>query len=88
MPQDQGGKVTITVVEEDKETLLIQITDDGVGIDNALKQKKGDHHSKGMMLISERINLLNQIEPQPIRLNVQQNGEKGTTISIYIPIID
>ena len=88
MPQELGGKVTITIVKKDSDTLLIQIEDNGVGIDNSLKNKKGDHQSKGMMLISERINLLNQIEAVPIQLNVAQNGKKGTIISISIPILE
>lgn len=86
MPKEEGGKVTITISEINDETLSISIVDDGIGIDNSLSQKKDGHQSKGMVLTNERINLLNKIEAKAIQLNIKQNGEKGTEVSILIPI--
>ena len=86
MPKENGGKISIVITERSYDTLLIKIIDDGIGIENALKQKKENHQSKGMMLISERIKLLNQIEAKSIQLDIQQNGKSGTTVYISIPI--
>jgi LytS/YehU family sensor histidine kinase len=85
MPKEEGGKVTISIVENADDTLLIKITDDGVGIENSLAGKKDGHQSKGMSLTNERINLLNKIEAKAIQLHIKQNGKMGTTVTITIP---
>ncbi|WP_461486920.1 sensor histidine kinase, partial [Pedobacter sp.] len=54
MPKEEGGKVEITIQEANQETLLISITDDGIGIENSLASKKEGHQSKGMVLTNER----------------------------------
>ena len=66
--------------------LLIEIIDDGVGIENSLRNKKGQHQSKGMSLTNERINLLNQVEVNPVRIEIRQNGLSGTYVSVLIPL--
>ena len=86
MPKDEGGKIDIQIDLEDKDHLHIQIIDDGIGIDNSLKNKKGHHISKGMDLTRERINLLNQVEVNPIQMTIKQNGISGTFVSISIPL--
>ncbi|SMD17418.1 Two component regulator propeller [Pedobacter nyackensis] len=86
MPKEDGGNLNICIDLKDEDHLLIQIIDDGVGIDNSLKNKKGHHVSKGMNLTKERINLLNQVEPYPILLKIKQSGDSGTHVSILIPL--
>jgi ligand-binding sensor domain-containing protein len=85
MPKDEGGNLAIVISHHSADALLIQITDDGVGIDNSLRIKNEKHSSKGMSLTQERINLINQIEADPIQISINQNGISGTTISIIIP---
>jgi len=85
MPKEEGGTVAIHISEQNDETLLIRIIDDGVGIDNSLAAKKEGHQSKGMDLTSERINLLNKIEAKSIQLDIKQHGKTGTIVSISIP---
>lgn len=85
MPKEQGGKISIVIQHQDAAYLLIQIIDDGVGIDNSLRVKREKHESKGMSLTQERINLINQIEANPIQISIKQNGNSGTTISILVP---
>lgn len=85
MPKEEGGKISIVIQHQDAAYLLIQIIDDGVGIDNSLLIKKEKHESKGMSLTQERINLINQIEANPIQISIKQNGNSGTTISILVP---
>ncbi|WP_225869586.1 ligand-binding sensor domain-containing protein [Pedobacter psychroterrae] len=86
MPKDEGGKIDIHIDLGDKNHLLIQIIDDGIGIDNSMKNKKVHHFSKGMDLTRERINLLNQVEVNPIQMKIKQNGASGTFVSIAIPL--
>jgi ligand-binding sensor domain-containing protein len=86
MPKEEGGKLQILIDPIDGNYLLIQIVDDGVGINNSYENKAFNHHeSKGMSLTQERINLLNQIEANPIHISIKQNGKSGTTVSIKIP---
>jgi sensor histidine kinase YesM/streptogramin lyase len=85
MPKEEGGNLAIVIRHHSADALLIQITDDGVGIDNSLRIKDQKHNSKGMSLTQERVNLINQIESDPIQISIIQNGNSGTTISIVIP---
>ena len=85
MPKEEGGHISLIIDSHGDDALLIKIIDDGVGIDNSLRNRKEKHASKGMNLTQERINLLNQIEANPIQINIVQNGNSGTIISIIIP---
>ncbi|WP_113635654.1 sensor histidine kinase [Nubsella zeaxanthinifaciens] len=86
MPKEEGGNISLEIKATAKDTLLISITDDGVGIDNSLAEKKQGHNSKGMDLTKERINLLNKIEAKPIHLDIKQNGKTGTTVTLELPL--
>lgn len=86
MPKEDGGNLHIHIDLKGNDYLVIEIIDDGIGIDNSLKNKKGHHISKGMALTRERINLLNQIESKQIQIDVKQNGISGTLVSILIPL--
>nr|WP_225872611.1 histidine kinase [Pedobacter frigoris] len=86
MPKEEGGKIDIQINLTGNDHLLINIIDDGIGIENSLRDKKGEHVSKGMDLTKERINLLNQVEANPIQMQIRQNGKSGTFVSISIPL--
>ncbi|MCZ4245782.1 ligand-binding sensor domain-containing protein [Pedobacter punctiformis] len=86
MPKETGGEIQINMRLEKETHLNIEIIDDGIGIDNSLKNKKETHISKGMQLTQERLNLLGQIEAKPIHLSVKQNAVNGTTVFISIPL--
>ena len=85
MPKEEGGHLTINIWQQDENYLLIEIIDNGIGIENSLHLKKDTYQSKGMGLTHNRIKLLNKIEAKAIQLNVQQNGKTGTKVSIRIP---
>lgn len=85
MPKEEGGHLTINIWQQDENYLLIEIIDNGIGIENSLHLKKDTYQSKGMELTHNRIKLLNKIEAKAIQLNVKQNGKTGTTVSIRIP---
>ncbi|WP_316803051.1 two-component regulator propeller domain-containing protein [Pedobacter nototheniae] len=86
MPKETGGEIQIKMRIESETHLNIEIIDDGIGIDNSLKDKKETHISKGMQLTQERLNLLGQIGAKPIHLSVKQNAVNGTTVFISIPL--
>jgi ligand-binding sensor domain-containing protein len=86
MPKEEGGNLRIEMIlEKESHTLSIRIIDDGVGIENSMRTKDGTHVSKGMSLTEERINLLNQIESSNIAIEIQQNGNSGTIVTVTIP---
>lgn len=86
MPKETGGEIQINIKIKDNDYLNIEIIDDGIGIDNSLKNKSGTHVSKGMQLTRERLNLLGQIAAKPIHLTVKQMTTNGTIVSIAIPL--
>ncbi|MCF8420235.1 MAG: histidine kinase [Melioribacteraceae bacterium] len=77
-------------------SLIIKITDNGVGIKEAMKHKseglfeKDDHISKGIQIVEERLRLLSTKMhiPQPIMfedLNDGNSNSQGTEIIISLP---
>ena len=71
-------------------SLIIRITDNGIGIDQAKKNKKEDHISKGIQIIEERLRLLSaRLElPQPIMfedLSSLDSDSHGTEVIISLP---
>lgn len=71
-------------------SLVIRVTDNGVGINEAKKSKKEDHISKGIQIIEERLRLLSaRMEiPKPIMfedLNSVNSNLHGTEIIISLP---
>ncbi|WP_158275202.1 two-component regulator propeller domain-containing protein [Pedobacter sp. HMWF019] len=86
MPMDNGGELKIIIEREEELGLTISIIDNGIGINNSLKNKRTEHVSKGMSLTQERVNLLNKIEANPIQILVRQNGISGTSVVISIPL--
>ncbi len=71
-------------------SLIIRITDNGIGILQASKNKKEDHISKGIQIIEERLRLLSSKMqlPQPIMfedLSSRDGNSHGTEIIISLP---
>ncbi len=91
------GLLTVSFTFEDVDidsvisrSLIIRVTDNGIGIQEAKKHKKDDHISKGIQIIEERLRLLSakmQL-PQPIMfedLNSRNNNSHGTEVIISLP---
>jgi len=80
-------------VEVDKlkfKSLIIKITDNGIGINKAEQHKKEDHISKGIQIIEERLKLLSakMKMPQPIMfedLSNRNDKSHGTEVIISLP---
>lgn len=91
------GFLTISFFFEDVEidtifykSLIIKVTDNGIGINEAKKNKKEDHISKGIQIIEERLKLLStKMEiPKPIMfedLSSSNSHSHGTEIIISLP---
>lgn len=71
-------------------SLIIKITDNGIGINQAQKNKNEDHISKGIQIIEERLRLLStkmQL-PKPIMfedLSSRNDNSHGTEVIISLP---
>ncbi len=81
----------IDINEVISQALIIKISDNGIGINEAKKHKKGDHISKGIEIIEERLRLLStKMElPKPIMfedLSNRSNDSHGTEVIISLPI--
>ncbi len=88
------GKIEVNVKLE-LNSLVFEVVDNGVGIDNSLNLKDsfdGDHESKGMMITENRIELLRQVNGEklmiigPFQINDGKGGVVGTKVLIKIPI--
>jgi len=92
------GLLTISFSFEDvnidsiiSRSLIINITDNGIGINTAKKNKKEDHISKGIQIIEERLKLLStKMElPKPIMLDDLSHRNpnfQGTEVIISLPL--
>ena len=97
LPMDRKGHIAIKVQLQDRK-LIIDINDNGIGIDNSLKIKqeksqyngKQKHVSKGMKLIKGRIDLVSKLSNKqclidgPKQIYDKDNNVSGTTVSIII----
>ena len=89
MPSTLNGELVIDFKELDN-SLLITITDNGIGIENSRALKQHDtHKSHGMGLIIKRIAALSHFVPQPITINMSpafdNNKNPGNKIILLIP---
>ncbi len=70
--------------------LRIRITDNGIGIANAIRKRNSEHISRGMSIIEERLKLLSMKMEIPKPIVIDDLGEKtidssGTEIIISLP---
>ena len=92
LPSNQTGNIFIDVkVRKDK--LVIDIIDNGIGIEKSLalkRNKKQGHISKGMELTKTRVDLVSKISNKrcfvdgPKQIYDEHNNVKGTSVSITI----
>ena len=67
----------------EKEMVLLEVRDDGVGFDVAAVNRSYDQRgSLGMVNLRERTELVNGV------LNIQSSAGKGTRVQVYIPLTE
>ena len=96
LPLEVKGHIAINIFEELGE-IIFEVIDDGVGIDNTLKNKKaqieGDHESKGMEITNRRIELLRKLTGEnlliigPFQVNDKDGNALGTKVIIKMGVI-
>ena len=91
------GLITISFYFEDVDidaiicrSLIIKVTDNGIGIKEAKKNKKEDHISKGIQIIEERLRLLSTKMQLPTPIMFEDLGNfssnsQGTEVIISLP---
>jgi two-component system sensor histidine kinase YesM len=94
LPKDEGGKIALEISLEDSEALLIQIIDDGVGMnesevhelnENIQNQlSEGGAHQLGMKNVHERVQSL---FGKSYGITINSIPHVGTSVQIRIPII-
>ncbi|TNF47957.1 MAG: hypothetical protein EP305_06580 [Bacteroidetes bacterium] len=92
--EDKKGEIKVEIHEQDRQ-LIIRITDNGVGIENSIRQKQdieGDHKSQGMEITSKRIELLNHLSQNkfeiqgPFQMEDEYRSIKGTGVILKISL--
>ena len=94
MHKDEGGTVNVAVQQPQEDLLRVEITDDGIG-----RQQAADYKSKsatknksfGMKLTADRIALINQLYHTQTHVDVvdltdEQGHPNGTKVIVNIPI--
>lgn len=89
MPSAIPGEIVVALKEE-QESLIISITDNGIGVANSKRlQQDSLHKSHGTVLIQKRIIALNHFSKQPITIHMMsafdQATNPGNTTTISIP---
>ncbi len=96
MPSGRDGFIklsfnfeNVTVDEKTFRFFTIRITDNGIGLTEAQKNKKDGHVSQGIKIIQERLILLSKERkmPEPIfeDLNLRNKDTQGTEVVLSIP---
>ncbi|MBL7913936.1 MAG: histidine kinase [Bacteroidia bacterium] len=81
MPSEKNGQVILNFRKMADGTVVIEIIDNGVGVELPLKEKKNGHQSKGMKLIQERLQLL---DPSSNAFFTIENASPGTRIRLQL----
>ncbi|MBL7701748.1 MAG: histidine kinase [Ferruginibacter sp.] len=89
MPLDEKGLLTIDVAAQNN-CLRVIIADNGIGIEKSKALRSGTKHkSKGMQLITERLELLGKLSKEPVTLAITASNpdaaNPGTKITLIIP---
>lgn len=71
--KDKKALLSISIVENSQKEIIIEVSDNGIGRDNAKKFQKKFHKSKGMLNVSNRIESLKAAELVNIKINITNN---------------
>jgi LytS/YehU family sensor histidine kinase len=94
MHKKNGGVINIAVTQSTEQSLLIEISDNGVGRQVAATYKSKSatrQKSFGMKMTSERISIINQLYKMEADIEIKDikddfDNTAGTKVSIKIPV--
>jgi hypothetical protein len=94
MPLPMGGETVIKVKPLDNDSYSVEISDNGIGIENSWALKRtgpNEHNSKGMEITIERLELWCRKIGGRFSFDIQQmhkpNGDSaGTCVSLTLPL--
>ena len=86
--KNEKGKISVKYTLQNKETMIVQVIDNGSGFDSKnIKETNTSHTSMGIQIVKQRIELTNQKLNSTLYRIEHLNQEKGTTIQLILPII-
>ncbi|GAA4468554.1 hypothetical protein GCM10023093_26350 [Nemorincola caseinilytica] len=92
MPNKGVGIISIRFVKHSDSELLIEICDNGIGINRSrAANKSGEKRSFGMKLTADRLQVLQQMLGQRFSVSIGETGDKkgavtGTMVEIVLPL--
>ncbi len=87
--QEKNGLLTISFTDKN-EMLQVNVSDNGIGINQATKKEKGNHRSMALTIFTQRMNLIRKNSykiPAPKIEDLSVSGKRGTMVELYLPII-
>jgi len=85
-PKGKDGMIKIEINQQ-KDNILISITDNGIGLEASMKSKSTQGTQKGLKLNDELIRLYNKLYKKNIQLEIGNNPDSpGTRVQITIPL--
>jgi sensor histidine kinase YesM len=92
LPMERKGKISIRVFYNENGQLVIEIEDDGIGVEESARVKSTSAHphvSRGMKITGSRIELLQKMLRRRIMLNgpYQLSDENGQSAGTKVEII-
>ncbi len=81
MPSGNAGEISLEIEKTADNSIQINISDNGIGMNHPVNVHKQGHESKGTLLISERLSLLDPDEPNPITFS---DTGQGTLVTIIL----
>lgn len=94
MPLEEKGEIKVIIRQLDEDTLNVEITDNGIGIEASKKKKAdrpSDHVSQGMQITHDRLRLFSKNTGKPYTVTIQETKNPegkvtGTKVDILLPM--
>ena len=88
--KEEGGHLRISFTDK-KNLLEVQVTDNGIGIDNSKRNNKKEHKSMAISIFNQRMKIIRKQSkqiPLPKIEDLSINGMQGTLVEISLPILN
>lgn len=92
LPMKGTGRLTVAIAHADRDTLMVTITDNGIGMQRSKDSKHTDlktHKSRGMQLTEQRLELLGTIWNRKLTLHISDAypdaENRGTKVVLTLP---